>query len=83
MNDLETSLNDITEERYPEIARQITKLHYKEIDDELERQASLYSWYHGLLALCKSKVRKVEADIGRAEDNREDYGVLRKVTPRI
>ena len=63
MNDLESSLDDITEERYPEIAMQITKLNYKQIDDELERQASLYSWYHGLLALCKSKVRKVEADI--------------------
>ena len=63
MNDLESSLNDITEEKYPELARKITKIYYDEIDNELERQASLYSWYHGLLAFCKSKVRKVESDM--------------------
>jgi len=63
MKDLESSLNDITEENYPDLSRQITKMHWKDIDDELERQAGLYSWYHGLMALCKSKVRKVEADM--------------------
>jgi hypothetical protein len=63
MNDLELDLEGITEENYPGIVREITNINSRNIDDELERQASLYSWYYGLLASCKSKVRKSEADL--------------------
>lgn len=63
MNNLELSLKDITVDTYPTITRDITKIDLNTLDDELGNQASLYSWYHGLLAICKSKVRKVETDI--------------------
>jgi hypothetical protein len=63
MNDLEQSLRDITEETYPNIARQITKIDPANIDDELQKQASLYSWYYGILALCKKKVREAESNL--------------------
>ena len=63
MNDLEQSLRDITEETYPNIARQVTKIDPANIDDELQKQASLYSWYYGILALCKKKVREAESNL--------------------
>jgi hypothetical protein len=62
MNNLEAQLNDITEEAYPDIVREITKLDPSKIDDELGRQASLYSWYYGLLAMCKKKVREIDTE---------------------
>ena len=63
MNDLELDLKGITAETYPGIAREITNINSGNIDDELKKQASLYSWYHGLMATCKNKVRKSEADL--------------------
>ena len=63
MSDLELDLKGITEETYPGIAREITNINSGNIDDELKKQASLYSWYHGLMATCKNKVRKSEADL--------------------
>ena len=63
MNDLELDLEGITVESYPGIAREITNIYSGNLDDELKNQASLYSWYHGLLATCKNKVRKSEADL--------------------
>ncbi len=63
MNNLEVQLDGITEEGYLKLVNQITHLDPNKIDEELQKQASLYSWYHGLLALCKKKVREAESNL--------------------
>ena len=63
MNNLELQLDGITEEGYLKLVNQITHLDPNKIDEELQKQASLYSWYHGLLALCKKKVREAESNL--------------------
>ena len=75
MSDLELDLDSITEETYPGIAREITNINNLNIDEELERQASLYSWYHGLLSICKKKVREIstEFEIFESSIRSEEY----------
>ena len=49
---LET-LDDLTWENYVMIADNVTQFDKHEIDNELARQASVYSYYQGLLSLAK------------------------------
>jgi hypothetical protein len=47
------ALEDLTWENYVDIADGITQFDKHEIDNEMTRQASVYSYYQGLLSLSK------------------------------
>ena len=49
-------LDDLTWETYLEVCDAITKYSDHEIDNEMMRQASVYSHYHGLLAQSKRQL---------------------------
>jgi hypothetical protein len=50
------SLDDLTWENYVDIADGITQYDKHAIDDEMTRQASIYSYYQGLLSLAKKRL---------------------------
>ena len=50
------ALEDLTWENYVDIADEITKFSKHEIDDEITRQASIYSYYQGLLSVAKKRL---------------------------
>ena len=52
-DDLLESLEVLTWENYVDIADAVTRFDKHNIDDELMRQASVYSYYQGLLSLSK------------------------------
>jgi len=47
------ALGDLTWENYVDIADSVTKFDKHEIDVEMSRQASVYSYYQGLLSVSK------------------------------
>ena len=47
------ALDDLTWENYVDIADGITTYDKHAIDDEMTRQASIYSYYQGLLSVAK------------------------------
>jgi len=49
-------LDDLTWENYVGIADEVTRFDKHEIDDEMSRQASIYSYYQGLLSLSKKSL---------------------------
>jgi hypothetical protein len=50
------ALDDLTWENYVDIADGVTKFDKHEIDLEMTRQASVYSYYQGLLSVAKNKL---------------------------
>jgi len=48
--------DDLTWENYVDIADSLTQFDKHEIDTELERQASVYSYYQGLLSISKKNL---------------------------
>jgi len=50
------ALEDLTWENYVEIADRATQFDKHEIDDEMTRQASVYSYYQGLLSVAKKRL---------------------------
>ena len=59
MNKAQTLLevfDDLTWENYVDIADTITLFNEHEIDTEMARQASVYSYYQGLLSISKQKL---------------------------
>ena len=50
------ALEDLTWSNYVDIADAITKFDKHEIDAELARQASVYSYYQGLLSMSKKNL---------------------------
>ena len=50
------ALEDLTWENYVDIADGITQYDKHAIDDEMTRQASVYSYYQGLLSISKKKL---------------------------
>jgi len=50
------SLDDITWENYVDITDNLTLFDKFRIDDEMARQASVYSYYQGLLSLAKKNL---------------------------
>lgn len=54
--DLLEALDDLTWENYVDIADGITQYDKHAIDDEMARQASIYSYYQGLLSVAKKRL---------------------------
>ena len=57
------ALDDLTWENYVDIADGVTLFDTHEIDTELARQASVYSYYQGLLSIAKRKLDEANLDL--------------------
>ena len=62
MKSLEESLDQFTWETYHIISDQLLKFDDMSVDSELSKQASMYSFYHALMALAKKKLSDAETD---------------------
>lgn len=62
-------LEDLTWDIYPELVDKLMKFNRSTIDDEIERQASIYSYYYGLMCVAKRKVDEYDQDATRAAAN--------------
>jgi hypothetical protein len=60
-----TLLDDFTWDNYKDISDALVKFDGSNIDDEMQRQASLYSYYHGLMIAAKKMVNDLDADLTR------------------
>ena len=63
MNALIESLEDITWENYKDISDALMEYNEHQIDDEMMRQASVYSYYHGLMCAAKKKMNECNLNI--------------------
>ena len=54
--DLLEALEDLTWENYVDIADKVTTFEKNDIDDEMARQASIYSYYQGLVSVAKKRL---------------------------
>ena len=61
--DLLNALEDLTWENYVDIADSITQYDKNNIDDEMTRQASIYSYYQGLLSIAKARLDDSNLDL--------------------
>ena len=61
--DLLEALEDLTWENYVDIADGVTQFNKHEIDDALARQASVYSYYQGLLSVAKKRLDDANLDL--------------------
>ena len=55
-HDLLEALEDLTWENYVDIADAATQYDKHEIDNEMAKQASVYSYYQGLLSVAKKRL---------------------------
>lgn len=58
-------LEDFTWDNYREISDALVKFNDHDIDEEMMRQASLYSYYHGLMCAAKKSMNDLDADLTR------------------
>ena len=57
------ALEDLTWENYVDIADGITQYDKHAIDDEMTKQASIYSYYQGLLSIAKKRLDDANLDL--------------------
>ena len=57
------AFEDLTWENYVDIADGLTQFDKHEIDTEMARQASIYSYYQGLLSISKKKLDDANLDL--------------------
>ena len=57
------AFEDLTWENYVDIADGLTQFDKHEIDSELAKQASVYSYYQGLLSVAKNKLDKANLEL--------------------
>ena len=65
MKELIASFDDFTWENYKDISDALVKFDEFSIDNEMLRQASIYSYYYGLMGAAKKQVNDLDADIAR------------------
>jgi hypothetical protein len=56
------SLEDFTWENYKTISDALVTFDDSNIELEMQRQATIYSYYHALMSLAKKTVNDIEAD---------------------
>ena len=54
------ALNDLSWENYVDLADAVTQFDKYEIDEEMARQSSVYSYYQGLLSIAKNKLDEAQ-----------------------
>jgi hypothetical protein len=65
MRELINSLNDFTVDNYKDISDAVVMFDANNIDNEMVRQASIYSYYHGLMVTAKKFANDKETDLTR------------------
>ncbi len=58
MHELIESLEDFTWENYKDISDALVKFNEYEVENEMFRQASIYSYYYGLMGMAKKMVNE-------------------------
>jgi len=74
MQELIESLEDFTWENYKDISDALVRFDDHSVENEMFRQASVYSYYFGLMSMAKRKVNECSVEITRYAAN------LRKVS---
>jgi len=65
MNNLTETLDDFTWENYKDISDALVQFSESNVEDEMIRQASIYSYYFGLMCVAKKQMNDFSADIMR------------------
>lgn len=65
MNALTEALEDFTWENYKDISDGVVRFDENTVDSEMTRQASMYSYYHGLMSLAKKSINDQQTALGR------------------
>jgi hypothetical protein len=74
MEDLTVLLEDFTWENYKDISDAIVKFDEFSIDNEMFRQASVYSYYYGLMGAAKKRMNDLDTELVRLQSTlRRDY----------
>ena len=76
MNTLIETLDDFTWENYKDISDALVNFSDHGVEDEMFRQASIYSYYYGLMSRAKRMLNECSVEITRYAAN------LRKVSKR-
>jgi predicted nucleotide-binding protein len=63
MNDLSELLENFNWENYKEISDALTKVNQNQIELDMSNQASVYSYYHGLMASAKHELDDIRSDL--------------------
>lgn len=65
MNELLSHLDDFTSANFKDISDAVVKFDPNNIDNEMVRQASIYSYYHGMMVVAKKFANDRETDLTR------------------
>lgn len=65
MNTLTEALEDFTWDNYKDISDGVVRFDENTVDSEMTRQASMYSYYHGLMSLAKKSINDQQTALGR------------------
>jgi len=65
MNELIESLEDFTWENYKDISDALVTFNDYEVENEMFRQASIYSYYYGLMSMAKKMVNERSLQLTR------------------
>jgi hypothetical protein len=65
MQELIESLEDFTWENYKDISDTLVQFTEYEVENEMFRQASIYSYYHGLMSMAKRMVNERSLQLTR------------------
>ena len=65
MHELIESLEDFTWENYKDISDALVKFNEYEVENEMFRQASIYSYYYGLMGMAKKMVNERSLQLTR------------------
>ena len=63
MNELIKTLDDFTWENYKDISDALVSFNDQAVEDEMFRQASIYSYYHGLMSMAKRQMNECNLNI--------------------
>lgn len=74
MEDLTVLLEDFTWENYKDISDAVVKFDEFNIENEMFRQASIYSYYYGLMGAAKKRMNDLDTELVRLQSTlRRDY----------
>ena len=85
MEDLTVLLEDFTWENYKDISDAVVKFNEHNVENEMFRQASIYSYYYGLMNAAKKRMNDLAMELVRLSSTlRRDYktGSTTKLTAK-
>jgi hypothetical protein len=85
MEDLTVLLEEFTWDNYKTISDAVVKFDEYNIDNEMFRQASIYSYYYGLMGAAKKRMNDLDTELVRLSSTlRRDYknGTIKKLTAK-